>query len=255
MNIIVATSRGVGLADRLADINTKVYVHPGGKLSEMTDKIVKSLTPPGSPSTKTHIYFVSGIPDITTRIQEHPYHQEIVYTENPIDTFNRIKAGIINANNKILSAGAIPIFCTIPSTKILKYNNFRLQKRRTNRLYYKDNYSIMQRKLESALDLINEEITAINVANDMSTPYLHVIIKKGTGTKEDRKYTYYYNKLYDGVHATDKTKKSWATTIRQAIKKNRPTLEEEEEEISSPKRSWRSERFLGGARLGNILSW
>lgn len=243
MNIVVATSRGAGLQGRINDPNTKVHVYPGGKLRDMTESTLKSITSTGSYSSTKHIYFIAGIPDITKRIREYKNYQEIIYTEKPEETFTRIKNEITHTNNKILEAGAIPIFCTIAPTKIKKYNEHRLRTRNTNSLYHQENYSKMQKNLEATLDLINNEITYINTSNNMSTPYLHTIIKKGTGPKEAPKYTFYYNKLYDGVHATDKTKDSWATSIKQAIKKNRVPDEEEDEEPKSPKRSWRSERF------------
>ena len=70
MDIIVATSRGNGLTALRKEKNTKLMVFPGGKIRDMAQAAVNTLSPlPPSQSTNT-VYFVSGLPDTTLMLKK-----------------------------------------------------------------------------------------------------------------------------------------------------------------------------------------
>ena len=69
MDIIVATSRGNGLTVLRKEKNTKLMVFPGGKIRDMAQAAVNTLSSlPASQSTNT-VYSVSGLPDTTLKLK------------------------------------------------------------------------------------------------------------------------------------------------------------------------------------------
>ena len=145
---------------------------------------------------------------------------------------------------KILDKGAVPIFCTITSCDLEKYNNFLLSDGQTSYLKYQHKYAEMQTNLESAIKEINAYIVKLNQSNSCSTPYCHSQIHKRRGGKKNY-FKWLYDRLWDGVHGTEDTKIGWAHIISTAIEHNRRHLDSDSDtENKSPKRSWQREKRL-----------
>ena len=110
--------------------------------------------------------------------------------------------------------------------------------KKTTHLEFTDQYEYMQGSLQAIIDDINTYIIQTNVNNDMHTPQLHQQVKHAKGKG---KFVFKYNLLPDGVHPHDTIKQKWAHSLLQAISKNRNN---DSYEPSSPKRSWKHERFF-----------
>ena len=243
MNIVVATSRGGGIAGRIKnpDYPTMVIVKPGWKLQALADLAVSCIPPDYRYKHTTHIYFMAGYTDITTRTtSRNPKQDDITYPDAPEATLQKVKHTMLTVSNHITSSGAIPIFCTIVPGKLRKWNIHRQKIGKTIELTHLADYTHMQKNLEIAVDLINTEITIINSTNNMSTPYLHTAIKRRVGPKEHPKTQYYYNHLHDGVHPDAKTRDVWAKSLLKVIHLNRnKSTDSDSDEGKSPKRSWK----------------
>ena len=250
MNVLVSSSRGGGLERRLKSrrVSFRIKVQPGGRILKLTDEALKLLPPPSRHNhTHTHhVYILAGIPDITEKYtsDDSTYrYTECIYTEDPDKTITRIKQYLDTASKKILNAGAIPCFCTIPATNIHKYNTTLMEDRKTHYWHHAEYYDEMQDRLHKVLDTLNTHIIHLNNHQNMSTPMLHSAIKVRKGKAPRGYYKYEWEGLKDGVHGTEPTKDKWATSLQVAINKNRQRHNTpSDEETHSPKRSWRLEK-------------
>ena len=189
---------------------------------------------------------MAGIPDITVKTHKGPGHYtECIYTEDTQQTIHRVTEIIRKGELTIKNQGAIPIFCTITSSNIEKYNQHLLNTGvETSYLKQQKHYAEMQERLEEAIIAINAFIVRTNQANHMSTPYCHSQIHKRRGGSKRGYFKWLYDRLWDGVHGTDKTKDGWVHILGNAIKANRIHYESDTdtEQIKSPKRSWQLEK-------------
>lgn len=246
MNVVVGSSRAFNLKP-LLPAGTKVQAIPSAKLKALTTTAL-SITPPSySLNSRAHVYFICGIPDISELVQSpklsKPYYAyaEAIYIETPELTIERYKKDLIESQKTILKHGALPIFATIPSYNIETYNNYLLtKKRKTKILYHQDHYSEMQENLELVIITINKFITELNKKVGASTPFLHDTIRENRGTRGSRYSVYNWSRLFDGLHAGPKLTIKWAKVISKCIDCNQKN---EEEEVGSPKRSWKKHRF------------
>ena len=235
MNILVANSRGAGLRELIPNsIVQKVLYRPGARVSSLGHLAANTNVSLNSPS-ESHVYILAGIPDITTKLKGEKY-EEVVFLDQPETATSKILDTIISTKSLLEKAKIKPIFCTISSMHIEKWNQTRLRQNKTTKLCYTSQYTQMQNNLNITLDAVNYKIIELNKNSGMHTPMTHKVIKhpKGKG-----KHNYKYNLLVDGVHGDQKAKAQWAKGIIQAIKKNRS--EDSEEELEE-KRSWRKER-------------
>ena len=242
MNILIAASRGGGLASMIRGYNVIQDVSPGASLRELTGRAIARIPPPGCSNNKTHVYIMRGIPDITdkhTSQNRHYRYTECTYTEHSNDTITRLKKEIKHCNDTITAAGAISIFCTIAHVSIADYNNHLLKEGKTTILHHQAHYIDMQIKLEATINEINHYIDTTNHNINMSTPMCHTAIRHRRGKKGGRKYLKnIYRKLKDGVHGTKETRKLWAAAIEGAIRNNRNN----KDDPLSPKRAWKREK-------------
>ena len=244
MNILVASSRGGGLAHHLPK-STIVEVMPGKTLNKLTERAISRLPPPHRLRETAHVYFLGGIPDISEKVESSTplYHYRgIIYVEDCENTISRVQDEIRSCQSAILQQGAIPIFCTISKYNLETYNNSLLENNRTSFLYHSDHYSDMQTRLDHTIDKINDFIIRTNISNNMRTPCLHSAIMKRRGRAKHGYYIYAWHMLKDGLHATKELKELWANSIKVAFDKNREN--DSDEENRSPKRSWRREKRL-----------
>ena len=247
MNIMVSSSRGGGLAGRfdktLKEHKVMCNVVSGGRIEKLTEKALTLIPPTHRYKEKTHIYIMAGLPDITVKTHKgHGHYTECIYMEDTRHTINRVTKIIREGAEAITKAGAMPIFCTINSCDIEKYNKHLLTSHETSYLKHQDKYKEMQERLEIAIIEINAYIVKLNSSISMSTPYCHAQIHKRRGGSKKGYYKWLYDRLWDGVHGTDKTKDGWAHIIGNAIKANRIHYDTDTDTCNSPKRSWKSEK-------------
>ena len=116
MNIIVSSSRGRAVEPYFR----KAYTHhspykfvtiPGGKIESLTE-IAIELISKLSPDTKpVHIYYLAGIPDITTILADRRNHyEEVVFNGEPQSAINHMSSLIILTHELISSHNAKAIF-------------------------------------------------------------------------------------------------------------------------------------------------
>ena len=112
MNFVVASSRGVGLREYLPN-RTHVTTTPGGRLITLMHEAKNALPPPHGLTRRYHVYFVSGIPDITHLVKNNSQrHRECTYEDEPQATADRYNAELDDCQRTILNCGALPIFAT-----------------------------------------------------------------------------------------------------------------------------------------------
>ena len=217
--IVVAASRGVGLKDFLPE-GTRVSITGGGSIDQLKQEAMY-LLPSSLGSKRYHIYFLCGIPDITKferKFNEH--YKECVYLEEPSVTSERYLAKLKNCQSFFVERGALPIFCTIPKVLLAKYNLFRLLSGKTATLRLTEQYAKMQENLNLAIDIINNSIYELNNKVKASTPFLHTTIREQRGCKGKRYTAYRWEKLYDGLHATEGLRPVWAECLSKAMRMN-----------------------------------
>ena len=248
MNILVSSSRGAGLPERmdLGPYPLRSDIKGGGKLKQLSQMALALLPPPHRYKHTTHVYILAGIPDLTEKLySKHPYYNytESIFTEDPEQAIHRMKQEINTCAKTITDAGATPCFATITSCDIHKYNQTLLKDNKTSELLHKNYYEDMQTRLHTTIEEVNKYIAQTNREHNMSTPFCHTAIKKRSGKGTDAHYTYRYSLLYDGVHGKNSTKRDWARTLANAIRLNRQQSESStEDEAHSPKRSWAREK-------------
>ena len=164
MNILLADSRGGGLKSRIpkehrGQVMSRVY--PGARINFLTTKAEKMLNTRRHVTQDTHIYIMGGINDITHKHSSWQY-TEVTYTEKSEDTIQRVINDLENCATTIKEKGATPIFCTITSSDITKYNHHMLKKRWTRTLRHENQYTNMQTELEKTIIAINAHIVTMN---------------------------------------------------------------------------------------------
>jgi hypothetical protein len=74
------------------------------------------------------VYFLAGLPDLTTKLKNYPKKEEVVFTETSDEAVSRLTRQIYSVHNSITSLGANPCFCPIVPTNLTIYNNPLLKK-------------------------------------------------------------------------------------------------------------------------------
>ena len=250
MDYLLASSRGGGVANCMgAGYHLVPHVLPGGTYKKLADKATEVL--PDSTvdhESKNHVYVLAGVPDITTLVRSSPKHMECIYTDTPEHTLKHLKEQIDECADAITKKNAIPIFCTITPMNITLYNNYLLEDNKTKYLLHAEKYDHMQAQILPIFTEINRYIKTYNTDRGFTTPMCQFEIVKRHGKGRKGYYRNHWEGLKDGLHATEKTRKGWATAIRVAINKNRQQLTRTATFLSSssedetPKRAWKRER-------------
>ena len=271
MNILIASSRGGGL-DRHVEshIHVESYVHPGANIDRLTRIVKHKIPPPYLNTTPTHVYLLTGIPDITQKIKGGSHHKpytEYIYTGNTRVTVSNIKDKLDQFEKAVKDKKATPIFCTITNMNIQLYNEHLLKTHKTHTLHHTANYHKVQPLIDTIIYQVNYYIIGKNIANKVSTPYFHSVIRTKKGNKRKHSKFYYtdnWGGLSDGVHGTYDTRLKWAKCLSNSIDLNRGTNSKlkhsidnmetnnkrkhstddisSDDEPHSPKRSWRRDR-------------
>ena len=191
MNILIAASRGGGLASMIRGYNVNEDVSPGATLRGLTGKAIALIPPPRCSNNKTPVYIIADIPDITdkhtSQFRDYRYIK-CTYTERSNDTFTRLKREITHCNDKITAARAIPMFCTITHINIADYTNHLLKEGKTTILHHQTHYTDMQFKLEASRNEINHYTDTTNHNVHMPTQMCHSANRNRRGKKRGRDY-------------------------------------------------------------------
>ena len=153
MNVVISSSRGEGLEEFLP-ANTTVDFTKGGKLEDLTKTAKKHVPPPyGLSKKRTHLYFVCGIPDISTLAKDKiTRYRECIYPDDPNETADNFLNKLNESSKTTLRCGALPIFANIPQFDLSTYNSHQ----RTSHRKFTQNYHEMQTNLEQAIDKCND---------------------------------------------------------------------------------------------------
>lgn len=244
MNVVVSSSRGRPLKGRLPK-DAILNVNPGAKFKALATVAKSIIPPPHRYKNKTHIYFIGGVPDISEKINSMDRYNykytESVFFEESDEAVSRLKSQIERTHREIIRMGAIPIFATIPKFRFDHYNSHCLRNNKTSCLLHSNSYGNMQRRANTVIDQINGHISSLNKRVGMSTPFLHDTITEVRGRGKKRYTIYKWELLYDGLHATDDLATKWASVLKNCFAINRKN-DESDQEMNSPKRSWRRER-------------
>ena len=159
MNILIASSRGGGL-DRHVEshIHVESYVYPGANIDRLTQIVKHKIPPPYLNTTPTHVYLLTGIPDITQKIKGGSHHKpytECIYTGNTRVTVSNIKDKLDQFEKAVKDKKAIPIFCTITNMNIQLYNEHLLKTHKTHTLHHTANYHKMQPLIDTIIYQVN----------------------------------------------------------------------------------------------------
>lgn len=225
MNIIVATSRGRGLAELEKKRDDVVLsVHPGAKLTRLEQEAISLLQNLASSCPKPKVYFVAGLPDVTQKVKRHfylrgkrQYYEEVILPK--IDTnqiITDVTTRLYSVADNILKLNATPIFSTICPMSIATWNNVRLSQHKTAYLSSFHDYPEMQSKQETVIAELNRIIHTLNRSINVHTPRLcNTVMYRRKGHLRCR-----YGKLSDGVHASKKLSDTWIDIIDNILNLN-----------------------------------
>ena len=230
MDIVVASSRGFDVESLLYKNHPNrerlfVYSKSGGqtlKLAAKVPKIIKFYGDQGS--QKHHVYFLSGLCDLTYMDRDWEYsaydiYEEVFFTEPWYEAANRVTRDIYSAIESVRTPNITPVFCTVPPMSFRLWNEHRLKKGETSFLLHHSQYEEMQYSLISAIRSLNNNIVQINSANGMTTPHLATTVMQNMGP--DRRPRVFYSRFRDGVHPGKDLKAKWAKKLIKAMTLNR----------------------------------
>ena len=242
MDIVVASSRGRGLEGLLPSGTTLRWESSAG-YQVLRNKALALLPPPNSQKERPHVYFLCGVCDITEKIgKKRDQYAECLFTKDSAHVIENIKNEIALCRSSVIRRGGLPIFATIPRLNLCIYNNSLLSKKYTKHLLHSDKYPEMQTQINEIIDKINIYICETNRNLEVSIPFLHTTIMKRSGKKGRTHYRYLWNLFEDGLHAGIELNKLWAESLTIAMGKNREKEQINDDEMRSPKRSWRQEK-------------
>ena len=133
MDLIVASSRGKNIGHHLINPNLSIPIKTYYKssasitsLATMASQITLQYNK--HPTQKVHVYFLAGLPDITSfeRSSDGMY-QEVVIRETAEEASLRVIQTIREAEVTVKELGAIPIFCTVAPMSLKTWISKRLQ--------------------------------------------------------------------------------------------------------------------------------
>ena len=134
MDVFFGTSRGMPLEEHFSSGARAAFWTKGGahlsSLSDMALKLLRDNQHLYRDVQHLHpniVYFIGGLPDITSKINDHRY-QEIIYNEATHETYHRVTNIIRTISHTIIQANAIPCFATITPMSLEQWNNTRLNK-------------------------------------------------------------------------------------------------------------------------------
>ena len=236
MNYILATSRGRDLQPKLVNNTTWMCVRPGAKLTQLkqcANQVLLTANKQGK--APGHVYYMAGIPDLTTKIRGDDSYQEVVFMGTPLTTVPILEKEIISTASMTFKQGWTPVFCTITPMSLRDWNSAD----RTPYILHHNQYEDMQVLLENTVIAANHVIRSINKSNRVYTPNLQrQIVKTKNG-----KTKFLYNRLPDGCHPCESVVNEWAKIMKRSMSENdQRTAFDPAERISTPTKK---ECYLG----------
>ena len=119
MELVVASSRGRNIGDHLHNPLLHIPIRTHFKksasyntLTNMASSIIQPFINNVCPSQPIHVYFLAGLPNITSFDHSKDWvYQEVVFWETAQEACNRVVTDI--EESTVLGLGAIPCFCTV----------------------------------------------------------------------------------------------------------------------------------------------
>lgn len=198
-------------------------VIPGGKLSVLTRKALEDVTAMQG-TGRNLVYFMCGIPDITTRLKGVQY-EEVVF-RNSTQVYDNFHQDMLKAVASLSKHNSKVVFIPMVSMNLKAWNEHRFKVRKTKELNYKNEYFKMQGELNTLVLEINRAMIELNTVNGLLTPFCNSIVNCRTSGRVQFKFY----KLVDGVHPNDQVKQEWIKLINRVISINERKEKEEEEE-------------------------
>ena len=230
MEIVLASSRGKGLAAELSKIHPcsrDLIVH--FKKSATYAKLLKELKEHWDDldcdrRDGAHIYFLAGLCDLTYMDVEDDFYpgvryEEVIFNEKPEEAVDRVLKSIREVDREVKLLGAEPVFCTVVPCSLRVWNHYRLNIGCSAFLQHHNHYEDMQHLLLQATQALNTRIIAHNTENNMQTPHIADTVIRNFGNGEKRVQ---YKRLWDGVHACDTLTTKWAKKLLLAMRSNMP---------------------------------
>jgi hypothetical protein len=194
----------------LTNNTTWMCVRPGAKLSQLRQSAHQVLQNAKKQGKATgHVYYLAGIPDLTTKIRGEDCYQEVVYMGTPSETVPLLETELIATAKMTQEMGWTPVFCTISPMSLKDWNSSA----RTPYLLHHNQYGDMQALLENTVIAANHVIRSLNKSNRVYTPNLQRQIAKISHGK----VKFMYNRLYDGCHPCASVVDEWVKIMKQAM--------------------------------------
>ena len=214
--MVFCTSRGRDLHLHLKLKEEAVVFHwSGGKTDQIKQEAIQKIKYYKKKYRTIHAYFLVGIPDITHRVKENDY-EEVTMVEDIEKLAKDIKKKFLDLAQETKEIGSQVCICTVPPMDLEKWNQHRLDKKKTKKLVHKQNYPKMQNTLEDVIIEINKLIVEININNNMITPFICDTIMFKTGSSLKRKY----QKFPDGLHPGTQAYQEWGKILANRIDTN-----------------------------------
>ena len=166
------TSRGKELEHHLSpdnfNIPKRIITISGASLDTLTSEATRIINTHPTPH-KIHTYFIAGIPDITSKINDVDY-EEVLFIDNAETAHHNFMTKIKNTKEIISVTKSIPCFATIAPMSLHTCNTTRMSQHKTQYLIHHNYYEDMQSLLIQAIIKINASIIQINDESNMHTP-------------------------------------------------------------------------------------
>ena len=187
-------------------------IRPGAKLAHLRQCANQVLLTAGKQGKAPgHVYYLAGIPDLTTKIRDGDY-QEVVFMGTPTETVPILENELLKTASMTKKLGWVPVFCTVTPMSLKDWNS----PERTPYLVHHNQYADMQVLLENTICSANHIIRAINKSNNVYTPNLHNQIVRINHSK----VKHMYNRLTDGCHPSEKVAREWVKILQRAMSEN-----------------------------------
>ena len=237
MDFLAGASRAWALETFWKGALSPVAIRGGRELKDITSMMcdmIDEYEPVWRQSIHIHpniAYVVGGIPDITTRRQGNDWrgnYEEVIFDFDHTLALDYLDSEYHRCDQKLKQKGVIPVFATIATMDLERWNNHRNTKpinpwktRATDYLLLQSEYPEMQDNLNSLIVDANDMLRRMNRRNGVETLDLarHIITPREGCKGGEIKYKIRTggDKLHDGCHPTPKVAGEWvfhASAIR-----------------------------------------
>lgn len=248
--MVFGTSRGRNLDIYLKPKSEAVvFFRSGGRINQIKEDACAKIDYYKRKYLNIHVYFLVGIPDITSKVSMDAY-EETILTKSITELTETFTESLLDLSAAIKKKGCEICICTIASLDMEKWNHHRLSIKKSSHLKHESHYNEWQKTVEEGITQINKFIVELNITNHMITPFIGDTVM----TKKKSRVKKYYERLPDGLHPGEDLLKKWGEIIANRIDKNfsmsrgatdavTPPAPETRGRLSpnhSPKRNWKT---------------